>query len=224
MDVALLVPATAGAAALALGGLALRVEQQRGRRLARLAREHGWHLARRDDVWSRTLEGEPFGRGDARRCTSVLTGTHRGRDVVAFDYGFRTVSTDGAGVRTQQVHRYAVGVVRLPAPLPLVELRPARVFRRGLEFESEDFNRRYAVRADDARTAYDVLPPRTLQLLLDRPELSLRLLGGCAVTWEPGRLDAAPLLARLDTVSAVLDGVPAFVWRDRGAGVEDGRP
>lgn len=209
-------PGLAVLAALAFA--AARAQRRRDAALRALATQQGWSLVRRDDVWARELEGEPFGRGAARRCENVLSGLHRGRDVVAFDYSYRTTTTDGNGTPQQQVHRYAVAVVRLPCPLPRVELRPSRLPRllgRGLEFESEAFNDRYRVGADDPRTAYDVLPPRTLQLLLDRPDVSLRLLGGCAVTWERGLLDPPELLARLDTVHDLLDAVPAFVWADR---------
>ncbi|MCW2605532.1 MAG: hypothetical protein JWO60_225, partial [Frankiales bacterium] len=211
------------AVGLSVGGLALRAEHLRGGALRALAVRQGWSLSRRDDVWAQELEGEPFGRGSGRRAENVLTGTYGGRDLVAFDYSFRTHSTDGNGTRHTTTHRYAVAVLRLPVPLPLVEVQATswlprvvgQLFGGGIELESEAFNERYRVRADDPRLAYDLLPARTMQLLLDRPEVSLRLLGGTAVTWERGRLDPEELLVRLDTVSAVLDAVPAYVWADR---------
>lgn len=219
MDPALLVVPGAVLGAVALGGFALRVEQQRLAALRALARQRGWDLVARDDVWADAFEGEPFGRGHSRRAQHVLTGTCGGRDLVAFDHSFRTTSTDGQGRRQTRTHRFAVAALRLPVAVPLVEVEAAgwlpRVLDRGIELESEEFNARYRVRADDPRLAYDLLPARTMQLLLDRPDVSLRLLGGCAVTWEEGRLHADELVARLDTVTAVLDAVPDWVWRDR---------
>ncbi|MCW2776868.1 MAG: hypothetical protein JWN17_593, partial [Frankiales bacterium] len=218
VDVGLLVPVVAVVAALAVGGAAYRLERRRAAALRAFATEQGWSLVRRDDTWARELDGEPFGRGSGRRCEDVLTGTFRGRDVVAFAYSYRTHTTDGNGQRQTRVHRYSVALLRLPAPLPLVELQASwlpRVFSRGIELESEDFNARYRVRADDPRLAYDVLPARTMQLLLERPDVAVRLHGGCAVTWEAGRLDPEELLVRLETVSGLLDGVPSFVWKDR---------
>ena len=211
----LLVPGLVALAVLA-GGSVLWVERRRRQALQALAQQRGWQLVGRDDVWARAFEGEPFGWGSHRRAEHVLTGSCGGRDLVAFDYSFRTKSADGSGqVRT---YRYGVVVLRLPVPVPLVELeasRLPRLFRRGIELESEEFNARYRVRADDARLAYDVLPPRTMQLLLERPDLSLRLLGGDALSWRPGRLEAADLARRLETMTAVLDAVPAWVWEDR---------
>ncbi len=216
MEGPLLVFAAGMAGVVALGGFSVRAQRRRTARLLAFAAQQGWTLTRRDDVWARTLEGEPFGHGTGRRCETVLTGRHRDRDVVAFDYSYRTTTTDSNGQAQQQVHRYAVAVLPLPAPVPRVELRPAGLLSfGGLQFESEAFNDRYRVRADDPRLAYDVLPARSLQLLLDRPDVSVRLLGGCAVTWRRGQLDPPELLERLGTVCDLLDGVPSFVWTDR---------
>lgn len=211
---------------VALGGLAaggaLWVEHRRLGLLAGFVRARGWSWAERDDVWVDAFEGEPFGVGSSRRAEDVIVGTYGGRDLVAFDYSYRTHLTDANGQHRTQVHRWSVTSLRLPATLPLVEVEAAgwarllpRVLGRGVEFESEQFNGRYRVRTDDPRLAYDLLPARTLRLLLDRPDVSLRLLGGCALTWEPGRLDPDGLLARLETVTALLDAVPPWVWTDR---------
>lgn len=216
MELPLLVFAAGLAGVVTLGGLAVRAQRRRAARLRAFADAQGWSLTARDDVWARSLEGEPFGHGAARRCENVFTGRHRDRDVVAFDYSCRTQTTDGNGQVQQQVHRWSVAVLPLPAPLPRVEVQPAGLLSfGGLRFESEAFNDRYRVRADDPRVAYDVLPARSLQLLLDRPDVAVRLLGGCAVTWRRGLLDPPELLARLDTVSDLLDAVPTFVWKDR---------
>lgn len=212
---------------LALGGGALTggvLQHRRWTALASLARARGWALTRRDDAWAGAFEGAPFGRGSRRHADEVLVGTVGGRDLVAFSYSFRTSSTDAEGRVQQQTHRFAVAALGLPAAVPLVELQAAgwaagllpRLLGRTVELESEEFNRRYVLRTADPRLAYDLLPARSVQLLLDRPGLRVRLLGSCAVSWEPGRLDPAELLARLDTMTALLDGVPARVWSDLG--------
>ena len=71
------------------------------------------------------------------------------------------------------------------------------------------------MRCAEPKLAYDVLPPRTMEALLTRPALHVRLSGIDALCWEGGRHSPAELLARLDTLSALLDGVPAYVWSDR---------
>ena len=39
--------------------------------------------------------------------------------------------------------------------------------------------------------------------------------GLIGLTWRRGRLEPIGLQERLDTLSAVLDGVPQWVWEDR---------
>ena len=153
----------------------------------------------------------------------MLEGAFRDRPMVAFDYSYETHSTDSKGNRTTQTHRYAVCALGLPAALPELELVPEGFLGRfgtmlgmqDIELESEDFNRRFRVRCQDPKLAYDVLPARTMEALLSRPALHLRLAGADALCWESGAHSPSELLARLDTLSALLDGVPSYVWSDR---------
>jgi hypothetical protein len=54
-----------------------------------------------------------------------------------------------------------------------------------------------------------------MQALLTRPALHVRLAGADALCWEGGAHSPSELLARLDTLSTLLDGVPDYVWSDR---------
>ena len=182
----------------------------------------GWTWVPRDDQWAHRFAGDPFGSGDNRKAQNVLQGAHRGRPLVAFDYSYETHSTDSQGHRSTTTHRFAVCALALDAWVPTLELVPEGFFGRlgtalGMQdvaLESEDFNRRYRVRCDVPKLAYDVLPPRTMEALLARPALHLRLSGADALCWEPGAHSPAELLQRLDTLSALLDGIPSLVWCD----------
>jgi hypothetical protein len=192
-----------------------RLLSRRTRDLQDLASDRGWTWSAQDARWVEAFAGEPFGRGTGRRARGVLSGRSGDRELVALDY---TCTTAASGSDPGQVHRYAVLALRLPAPLQRVELVPRRLpasVGRGLELESEAFTARYRLTADDPRLASDVLPARTLQLLLDRRPLAVRLQGRWAVSWAPGRLTVAALLVRLETLDALLDGVPRWVWSDR---------
>lgn len=210
---------------LGIGGIAwygwYRAKQRR-ELLHAFAASNGWTWTARDDSWTRAFDGSPFGTGDDRKALNVLQGSFRDRAMVAFDYSYETHSTDSEGRTTTQVHRYAVCALRLPAPMPRVELVPEGLLGRvgtmlgmqDIELESEDFNRRYRVRADEPKRAYDVLPARTMEALLARPALHLRLAGADAVCWEDGSHSPAELLQRLDALDTVLAGVPPYVWND----------
>jgi len=198
--------------------------KKRREMLHQFALGNGWTWTHRDDACTQQFAGAPFGQGDHRRATNVLRGDFRGRPMVAFDYSYQTHSTDSNGHRSTTTHRYAICALGLPASVPTFELTPEGFLGRvgtvlgiqDIELESEDFNRRFRVRCDDPKLAYDVLPPRTMEALLARPALHVRLRGADALCWEDGSHSPAELVVRLDTLATMLDGVPAYVWSDLG--------
>jgi hypothetical protein len=224
-DLAPLLPWLFGAVfvALLVGGFVL--ERKRRERLMRFAMMRGWQYAAEDPSLVTRWDGAPFGRGDRRRARNVLTGQEAGRPFTAFDYSFETHSTDSKGRRTTTTHRFGVCAVPLPVGLRTVEVMPEGVFSRmasavgltaDIDLESEDFNRAFRVRSDDPKLASDVLSPRTMQYLLAaRPE-AWRLQGAYVLSWHDGRLDPAEVVRTCAVLGRVIDGIPAFVWKDAG--------
>jgi hypothetical protein len=208
--------------------LSYQADKKRRALLQGFALSNGWAYTARDDSWCERFVGTPFGEGDNRKAVNVLQGPYQGVPMAAFEYSYETHSTDSKGNRSTTTHRFALCALQLPAPLPGLELSPESAFSRlaghlgfgDVELESEDFNRRYRVTARDQKFAYDVLNPRTMESLLARPTLHMRLLDVDAVCWENGRLDPATLLARLSTLQLVIAGIPSFVWADRAPSAE----
>lgn len=214
---------------LLLGGVAgfllqARATRLRQQELAAFAAARGWTWTARDDAWCRTFTGEPFGVGDSRRADNVLQGEHRGRPCVAFDYTYKTHSTDSKGNRRTTTHRYGVAAIRLPASLPPLTIGRENLLTRlagavgfdDVELESEDFNRAFRVGASDRKFAYDVLHPRTMEMLLARDPEPMWLAGFDAVAYGKGRHTTAEVLERVDTLVQLVDAIPDFVWVDRG--------
>jgi hypothetical protein len=207
---------------IALGVRAYRLEKKRRAALQAFALSNGWTYTAADDRWCSRFAGTPFGTGDSREARNILQGTHAGRPMIAFDYIYDTHSTDSKGHTTTTTHRFAICAVQLPAPLPMLQLSPESVLSRmanavglaDIELESEDFNRRYRVKARDPKFAYDVLNPRTMEALLARPAQHMRILDVDAICWASGRLAPVDLLARLATLQTLLAGIPSFVWSD----------
>jgi hypothetical protein len=211
---------------IVVAAVSYRLDKKRRAVLQAFALSSGWTYVASDDSWCDRFAGAPFGEGDNRRARNILHGPYQGTDMVAFDYRYETHSTDGKGHRTTTKHHYSVCALGMRAPLPGLELSPESVFTRlgnaigfdDVELESEDFNRRYRVHARDPKFAYDVLNPRTMQALLTRPALHMRLLDADAVCWSSGRLDPPDLLERLSTLQLVVAGIPSFVWSDHSSG------
>jgi hypothetical protein len=214
------------AVVVAVAVISYRLDKKRRALLQAFALSNGWTYLASDDSWCERFDGTPFGEGDNHKARNILHGAYQGTDMVAFDYSYDTHSTDSKGHRSTTTHRFAVCALDLPASLPGLELSPESLFTRfgnaigfdDVELESEDFNRQYRVNAQDAKFAYDVLNPRTMEALLSRPALHMRLLDADAVCWSSGRLDPVELLARLSTLQLVVAGIPSFVWSDHSGG------
>jgi hypothetical protein len=183
--------------------------------LANLARANGWTYTARLDSLAAAWRQDPFGEGHSRQCRNVVQGVSDGWPFVAIDYQYTTRSGDD-----DTTHPYAVTAVQLAVPLPALSVTLENVVSRllghDIELESEDFNRRFRVKADVPKFAYDVLTARTMQMLLSRPPLSWHFEGPWLVCFTRGDLSPVTLLSHLDTAKQLLAGVPPFVWKDLG--------
>src|SRR5690554_4060828 len=77
---------------LAVGAVAAKRQQEIHRRrvaaLSAWARANGWTYLEADPRLVNRFQGEPFGRGYGQQVNHVLSGTYRGRQVLAFQYQF----------------------------------------------------------------------------------------------------------------------------------------
>jgi hypothetical protein len=218
-------------AAMALIGVGIyfswKAEQKRRAKFASFAAAKGWSFTPVDtyglvDRWG----GHPFGRGESRKVSNVFTGrTNDGRDLVAFDYKYEESSTDSKGNSSTTTYRFGVCVIRIPCAMPGLHVGKENLFTRigsfvgmtDIEFESDDFNRAFLVKCEDAKFASDVLHPRTMELLLQHGrDVEWRFENCDMLSWRSGRLDIPDLLRRVDLMCRVVEGIPAFVWKDRG--------
>lgn len=205
-----------------------KADQERMRAMQKLAADHGWTWYEEDSRFVRDHSGTPFGQGRSRRAENVLVGTHRGRQIVAYDYEYKTDSGSGNN-RSTKTHEYAIWLVTLPHRLPDLEVRPEGIFGGrvagalgfgDLELESEAFNQAYRVDCDDKRYGTAMLHPRMMELLLAAAAsggVSWRIESDVLVCWEQDRADPASIVARLDLLADIIELVPSFVWKDFGS-------
>jgi hypothetical protein len=204
---------------------AYKKNQARLAALHHLVASQGWQFTPHDP-WGlpSRWHGTPFNAGYDRRAENVITGEHQGHPLVAFDYSYKTDSTDSKGNRTTTTHRYWVAALGMPCALPELHVGPEGVFSRigkavgfqDIELESEDFNRAFRVRCPDAKLATDILTPRTMEMMLASGAIKFRFVGTDAVAYDNGCLEAHELVRAAHVLANVVDGVPSFVWRDYG--------
>jgi hypothetical protein len=215
-------------AVVGLGWLSYHQAKKRREQFAAFAASQGWTYVPSDQSLTGQWEGEPFGQGDHRRAINVVTGPFQGRPIVAFDYSYQTHSTTSNGRRTTTTHKYGVVAMRMPGALPWLQVEHEGIFGgavanalgfRDIQFESEQFNRTFRVKAADDRFGHAVVHPRMMEMLLARGEIGWRFAGDTVLGWSRGSHDPNQLMWRLDLLMQVIGQVPAYVWRDY-AGVD----
>lgn len=222
-----------------------RGHRELAQRVRQWAYERGWAYVERDDSVLADLSGVPFTSVlPGRECTAV--DVVRARRAVDVDQPPGAGSDDGRRVERETVaftYRYVrrekhglkwwtdihVVAVRLPAPLPRMEVRPeagetAVVKALGAKdhhIESVEFNDTYFVEADDPRTAHAVLDARMAQRLLEPDVLrcAWTIDGPWIRMWDIGVDRLAVIDDRLSVLDTVVDHVPQHVWADARAEV-----
>ncbi len=209
-------------AVVVVGGLiALTIygEKIKRERLAAFAAATGWtyqkdarHLV---DRW----RGQPFNLGHSRQASHLLAGEFQGHQIAAFEYRYTT----GSG-KSRSTTVLNVTMVSLPAYLPNLEItnegfgaKIAKTFGgQDIQFESEEFNRRWRVEAAMLKTAHDIVHPRFMEFMVAGPPDPIRFEGTDVWTWHLGPIRADALHPRLTRLVEVGEMVPRHVWQDYG--------
>lgn len=171
-----------------------------------------------EDLASRCAEFPLLRQGFGRRAANVLRGTYRGHDVRLFDYIYKTQHSSGKGSRTQ-THHYSVALAVLPIRVPRVRIVPENWGHKlwdalggdDIDFESHEFSRRFWVKGDDRRFAYDLLHPRAMEYLLAPGRKQWEFVGDLALTWEIGRHSPADCQKILDRLVGFVDLFPSHL-------------
>ncbi len=157
--------------------------------------------------------------GGNRYAYNIMAGQWNAHNALIFDHHYETHSTDSKGRRTTHHHHASVLMLR-----PGFPLQPLRIRREGffdkiaagfgfndIDFESAEFSKRFHVKAENRRWAYDVIHTRTMELLLNSMEFEIQ----CDHEWIALRrtkrfsiddIEAANLLG-----SRILEGIPDYL-------------
>src|SRR5205823_7867799 len=150
--------------------------RNRARREALLlfATQYGFELSRDDPFDLTAYPFSLFSAGDGRGCENVLSGTWQGMPAREADYWYYTESTDSNGHTSRTYHRFSIVLADLACAIPNVTIRKESLLTKmadhfgfhDIEFESEDFNRRFRVGSDDHEFAYQLIDDRMMAWLL----------------------------------------------------------
>lgn len=182
--------------------------------LARVALRHGLEFSPQDPYGLAGWGFELFKRAPTSVCRNVLTGTWKGRHVRLAE--FSPTRRQSPGTTPQQ---FSVLLVSIDARLPHVRIKyevPFPPWVEDIKFESEQFNRRFRVQADDRQFAYKLLDGRMIQWLLATAGSHCYEVGGMWVLVYTRLLPPSRLTTLLNAGTAFVDHVPRLVWADYG--------
>lgn len=192
-------------------------ERKRREALERVAHDLGLAFERdsSEDLVG-LLSGFPLMRqGFGRRAFNVMRGRFGGREVRIFDYVYKTREHNGKQSSTR-THHFSTALAWLPVRSPRVRIVPEGWGHKlwdalggdDIDFESDEFSRRFWVKADERRAAYDLLHPRAMEHLMTPGWDQWEVLGDVVLQWEVGRLDPAEVRGVLQRLVGFVDLVP----------------
>ncbi len=197
-----------------------QARQRRIRSVAALAQRTGFTFTRDDVDRIVDMPFKLFGEGDGRKVELVMSGTHNGLPMRMFDYWYYDESSDGRGSRSRSYHRFTCALVTLPVACPPLRLTHEDLLTRigshlglhDVEFEYEDFNRRFRVKCNEQKFAFAMFDGQMMQWLLDADTFDTVEAVGAWVLLATDKLEPARWLdlgAWLDQFHA---RVPAVVY------------
>ena len=194
-----------------------RKTEERRLALTAFAAQRGWEFdpMKNRNIRHQFLNVELFERGADRYGENVIYGAHEGCEALMFDYHYETRSGKNSKVRH---HHYGVVALRSPFLLKPLMVRPEGLWDKvtsafgwdDIDFESAEFSRRYHVSGPDRRWAFDVINPRTMEVLMSRANVTLYLAHTHILVTKSGHLRPEEMIDGLVLCAAVLDGIPEF--------------
>lgn len=154
--------------------LAYYLRKKRREELAAMAFQLGLDFSADDPFGCLSYPFALLTKGDGRGTENVMWGAWREMPVRGFDYWYYEESTDSKGNRTKTYHRYSCAVTEIDAACSHLMIDRENLFTsladrlglRDIEFESEDFNRRFNVKSEDPKFANDIIDARMIRWLL----------------------------------------------------------
>jgi hypothetical protein len=198
--------------------------EQRRKALSAIAQRRGWTFCPEHNtgIEARFPAFACLFEGSDRYAFNVLEGMVKQGHACGFDYHYETESTDSKGDRTTHQHLFSALVLDVGLPLRPLLIRPETFFDKigaffgydDIDFESDEFSRRFCVKAEERRWAFDVIGQATMEFLLAAPEFTIQFAGRSVMAVRTGVFDPDEFEQALAVVAGIIDRLPADVRRE----------
>ncbi len=200
-----------------------RRDRQRREALTAWAAARGWRFSKQGPprLHTRFPGLKILGRGHSRSSGNVITGSIDGHDVTCLDYRYVT----GSG-KSRSTH--PIGMVVLDCGFPTIplQIRREHAFDRigeflgadDIDFESAEFSRRFYVKSNDRKWAYDIIHSRTMDYLMQAPKLDIEFGMGEIAVYRAGHNSPAQHEEALAVARAMMALIPDYVIKQMKGG------
>lgn len=163
---------------------------------------------------------EDFGKGTNRYAQNIFTGEFNGEAVTFFEYHYQTSSSDSDGSRNTQHHHFTIFALSLPLSFAELVIKPEGFFAKlgqalgfdDIDFESLDFSRRYQVKSNDKKFAYDFCNARMIDYLLNEQDLVIEVEGRTLALAYLGKFSANELPGHLRKLQKIRSLIPSHLF------------
>lgn len=210
---------------LGLGIWQYRKEKKRTQELGAWADKQGYRFSGAKDrgFASRYQFIDALRAGSNHYAWNIISGENAAWPFDLFDYHYETHSTDGKGNRQTHHHYLSVLAVTLPVSMPHeLKVRPEGFFDKlasvvgfdDIDFESDEFSRKFHVKCDDKKFAYTVITAQMMEFLLKHRKTSFEIERQTIAFVSNKRWKVEELQGQLDFADALLEHLPDYLIDD----------
>jgi len=158
-------------------------------------------------------------QGSDRYAYNMMEGDWSGKRILAFDYHYETHSRDSKGRTQTHHHHFSAAILRSVIPLKPLFIRPEGFFDKiteffgmdDIDFESAEFSRKFYVKAEDRRWAYDVIHTRTMEFLLEMPRFTIQFDRSHAIAYDDSTFDVQKFETAVQLIEGIFDRFPDYL-------------
>jgi hypothetical protein len=221
------------AVAIVVSVLAYQQQQRRIEALRAMAQARGWSF----DPERREPEPEHqqfacFRQGHSRAAYNTIEGAapidSRPYPIKMGDYTYKVTSSNGK-TTTTRTYNFSYLILRLPfAGVPSLLIRREGILDKiagalgfdDIDFESEEFSRRFCVKSSDKKFAYDVIHPQMIEFLMQSDPPPIEIVSGLICLASGNRWEPPEFESRLAWLEKFFDLWPDYLTEQ----LDGGRP
>ena len=213
------VPLIIAAVVLLIIGLiviSLYTESKRRNALSALAVKMGWTYCAGDVIGIPQRYGlfDCLNTGHSQRASNVMEGRFGDLDLRGFDYRYTT----GSG-KDETTHNLSAVIAQAKYPLKQIFIRPEHFGDRvagmlgfeDIDFEWDEFNRAFYVKAADKEFAYDVINQKMMEFLMDNRGWTIQIAGMDMIVYTGSVFSPDDFLAAANFARTFLGLLPDYL-------------